>query len=185
MRIRTEPQELDNPVNGELDRIEDAIRSVVARGGEAPLRARLARLLGNGAPGASDRPAALGSVSGADLAPAVKVFAALYAKRPNGAQAYADAFPGLEPDSTKRSERARVLLRRPAVAALVAKLGGDPGPRTTQRRRDGAVDVDEVAGAELERLGRIIAAAAGKLPLRITVECVPADVLKTSGGAAQ
>lgn len=44
-----EPDERDDPLNAALDAAEQLVRNIVANGGEAPLRARLARLLPPGA----------------------------------------------------------------------------------------------------------------------------------------
>lgn len=48
---RIEPIETEDPLNSVLDAIEQLIRSVVANGGEAPLRYRLRRLLTDGSHG--------------------------------------------------------------------------------------------------------------------------------------
>lgn len=48
---RSEPAEREDPLNVALDAVEQLIANIVAEGGEAPLRARLKRLLPESADG--------------------------------------------------------------------------------------------------------------------------------------
>lgn len=56
MRNPTEAIERHDPLNDDLDELEAAIEAIIARGGEAPLRARLARLLKIGGATAGEPP---------------------------------------------------------------------------------------------------------------------------------
>lgn len=47
-RPRSEPMEIENPLNVALDAVEQLVANIIAGGGEAPLRRRLARLLDSG-----------------------------------------------------------------------------------------------------------------------------------------
>lgn len=72
LHVKHEHEDRDAPVNGTLDALETLIRVIIANGGEAALRARMARLLPAETPAAPASPS-LPDIDPLDLAAAVSV----------------------------------------------------------------------------------------------------------------